>query len=160
MIESRNNTLARALSAPDTGYVHNAPLIYRTPLSADPYDAQVNFFLGLMMTQAEEFAEAITSLQRALSMTPADAGSWNYPCLCRLELKNPAMAAGAARASVICDEVSEDALYNSGAAFRAKNDRLGTIVSLRKAAVLNPHARKTFNNRRVELQSFRGFGWW
>lgn len=146
MIESRNNTLARALTAHDAGDLHNARLIYRSLLTADPCDAQVNFFLGLAMMQAREFAEAINSFGRALSIMPADAGAWNYLCLCQLELKNPAMAADAARASVICDEVSEDAHYNLGVALRAKNDHSGAIASLRKSAVLNPHAWKAFNN--------------
>ncbi len=144
--ELRKAILAKGLMAHDGGDLQQARVIYHSLLASDPNDSQVTFFLALATMQLGDNAEAEGLLVRALSVTPDDAGAWNYLCLARLNLNEAPAAVPAGRRSAICEEFNEDAHYNLGVALRACDKHASAVESLSKAVALNPGAWKAFNN--------------
>jgi predicted O-linked N-acetylglucosamine transferase (SPINDLY family) len=145
----------KALALHQLGDLANAEKRYRAILRVAPRNFDVNYLLGLIFLQSDQFEHAEKQFSRAVKINPNAFNAFNDRGNALLELNRPGEALVNYDKAIALDDNFTDAFNNRGNAL-VKLGRLDeALASYEKAITLKPDFAKAFYNRGNVLRTLK-----
>ena len=145
----------KALALHQLGDLANAEKRYRAILRVAPRNFDVNYLLGLIFLQSDQFEHAEKQFSRAVKINPNAFNAFNDRGNALLELNWPGEALVNYDKAIALDDNFTDAFNNRGNAL-VKLGRLDeALASYEKAITLKPDFAKAFYNRGNVLRTLK-----